>query len=90
MTTQILEAKKGKITPEMEYIAQKEGVEINELRENIANGSVVILKNNRRNNVIPTAVGNSVSVKINANIGTSLEKSSISEELDKVKIIEAK
>lgn len=88
-TTQILEAKKGKITPEMEYVAQKEGVDINELRENIANGSVVILKNNRRNNVIPTAVGNSMSVKINANIGTSLEKSSISEELDKVKIIEA-
>lgn len=89
MTTQIIEAKNGKITPEMFAVAEKEGLSKQELIEKVASGKVVILKNNRRENVVPTAVGEGTAVKINANIGTSLERSSIKEELDKVKIIEA-
>lgn len=89
MTTQIIEAKNGKITPEMFAIAEKEGFSKQEIIEKVASGRVVILKNNRRENVVPTAVGEGTTVKINANIGTSLERSSIEEELDKVKIIEA-
>lgn len=88
MTTQLIEAKNGNLTSEMEYVAQKEGICKNKVLKNVANGSLVILKNNTRKDVIPTAVGNGVSVKINANIGTSLERSSLNEELDKVKIIE--
>ena len=57
MTTQIIEAKKGNITEEMKYIALKEGVTPEFVREKVAQGRVVILKNNRRENVIPTAVG---------------------------------
>lgn len=89
MTTQILEAQKGNITPEMFAVAEKEGVSKQEILDKVASGRVVILKNNRHENVVPTAVGEGMSVKINANIGTSLEKSSIEEELQKVKIIEA-
>lgn len=89
MTTQIIEAQKGNITDEMRAIALKEDIDANTLREYIASGEVVILKNNRRENVIPTAVGRGMTVKINANIGTSLEKSTIEEEIQKVKIIEA-
>ncbi|OLA94957.1 MAG: phosphomethylpyrimidine synthase [Candidatus Melainabacteria bacterium LEY3_CP_29_8] len=88
MTTQLIEAKNGNLTSEMEYVAQREGICKNKVLENVANGSLVILKNNTRKNVIPTAVGNGATVKINANIGTSLERSSLNEELDKVKIIE--
>lgn len=88
MTTQLIEAKNGNLTEEMEYVAQKEGICKNKVLKNVANGSLVILKNNTRKDVIPTAVGNGVTVKINANIGTSLERSSLNEELDKVKIIE--
>lgn len=88
MTTQIIEAKKGNITPEMEHVAEFEQIDVNLLREKIAQGRVVILKNNLRENVIPTAVGELMSVKINANIGTSLERSTIEQELDKVRIIE--
>ena len=88
MTTQIIEAKKGNLTAEMEYVAKVEGICKNKVLKNVANGSLVILKNNTRKDVIPTAVGKDVTVKINANIGTSLEKSSLNEELDKVKIIE--
>lgn len=89
MTTQIIEAKNGRITPEMFAVAEKEGFSKQEIVEKVASGRVVILKNNRRENVVPTAIGEGTTVKINANIGTSLERSSIQEELDKVKIIEA-
>ena len=89
MTTQIIEAKKGNITQEMEYVAKQEDIDVNELREKIALGRIVILKNNQRKNVIPTAVGEGLTVKINANIGTSFERSSTAEEIQKVKVIEA-
>lgn len=89
MTTQILEAQKGNVTPEMFAVAEKEGFTKEEILEKVASGRVVILKNNKRENVVPTAVGEGMSVKINANIGTSLESSSIEEEIQKVKIIEA-
>ncbi len=89
MTTQILEAQKGNITEEMQYIAKVEGVDVEILREKVASGRVVILKNNRRKNSNPVAVGEGMTVKINANIGTSKERSTLKEELDKVKIIEA-
>lgn len=89
MTTQIIEAKNGRITPEMFAVAEKEGFTQEEILEKVASGRVVILKNNRHENVVPTAVGEGCTVKINANIGTSIESSSIEEELAKVKIIEA-
>jgi phosphomethylpyrimidine synthase len=89
MTTQIIEAQKGNMTPEMFAVAEKEGFTEAQIVEKVASGRVAILKNNRRENVIPTAVGEGTTVKINANIGTSLERSTIEEELDKVKIIEA-
>lgn len=89
MTTQIIEAQKGNITEQMEFIAKKEGVTAEFVREKVASGRVVILKNNTREDVIPTAVGEGMTVKINANIGTSMERSNIETELAKVKIIEA-
>lgn len=89
MTTQIIEAKKGKVTPEMFAVAEKEGFTKEQIIEKVASGRVAILKNNRHENVVPTAVGEGTTVKVNANIGTSIERSTIEEELDKVKIIEA-
>lgn len=89
MTTQIIEAKNRRLTPEMEAVALKEGVSKEEILDKVASGRVVILKNNRRADVIPTAVGEGMTVKINANIGTSMERSGLAEELDKVKVIES-
>ncbi len=68
---------------------KKEGVSPEFVREKVASGRVVILKNNKRDDVIPTAVGEGMTVKINANIGTSMERSNVQQELDKVRIIEA-
>lgn len=89
MTTQIIEAKKGNITVEMEHVAQRENIDVKALREKVVQGRVVILKNNQRANCIPVGVGEGLTVKINANIGTSNERSTIDEELQKVKVIEA-
>jgi phosphomethylpyrimidine synthase len=87
--TQIEQAKNGKISPEMENIAKIEGVPPEFIREKVLNGRIVILKNNTRKNVVDTGVGEGLKIKINANIGTSKESSSIDEELEKVKIIES-
>ena len=89
MTTQLIKAKQGKITEQMEAVAQKEGISPEVIREKVAQGRVVILGNNVRKNVIPTGIGEGLTIKINANIGTSLERSSLDEELVKVKVIEA-
>ncbi len=88
MTTQILKAKKGVITEEMYLTAEIEGVKPDFIRQKVEQGRVVILKNNMRENSVPVAVGEGLKVKINANIGTSNEKSTIAEELDKVRVIE--
>ena len=88
MTTQILQAKQGIVTDEMYQVARMEKVDVEYIREKIAQGRIVILKNNKRKNSTPVAVGEGLKVKINANIGTSNEKSSIDEELDKTRVIE--
>ena len=88
MSTQIIEAQAGNITAEMSFIAQKEDLSEEFVREKVAQGRIVILKNNQRKNSIPVAVGEGVSIKINANIGTSNERSTLEQELDKVRVIE--
>ena len=86
MKNQLLEARKGTITKEMERIARDEGVDKNVLREEVAAGKAAILANNRHTNFTPKGVGKGLSVKINANIGTSPERVDIKEELNKLKI----
>lgn len=86
--TQIISAREGIITEEMKYVAEYDGVEPEFVRKGIEDGSIVILKNNQRKDSIPVGVGAGLSVKINANIGTSNERSGLEEELKKVKIIE--
>ncbi len=85
--TQLEAAKKGIVTEEMKFIAEKEEVSINELMNNIAEGKVVILKN-RVHKINPVGIGKGLSTKINANLGTSPEKMKTSEEIEKLKIAE--
>ncbi len=69
--TQVSRAKKGEITFEVESVAAQEGVEIETVMENVAQGTVVIPKNMLRNHGIPYGIGEGLRVKVNANIGTS-------------------
>lgn len=85
--TQIESAKNNQITPEMEQVAQKENLSPEVIRQKVAEGKVVILKN-INHNISPIAVGEGLTIKINANIGTSHKKSSLEEELNKLELLE--
>ncbi len=83
--TQILEARKGNISPEMEAVARAEGVSIDHVIEGVAQGTIVITRNNRHTSITPLGVGRGLRTKINANIGTSKERMSIEGEIEKLK-----
>ena len=71
MATQMQKAREGKITDEMKLAAAREQMEPDRLRELIASGRVALCTNINHNNLKPCAVGEGLSVKVNANIGTS-------------------
>jgi phosphomethylpyrimidine synthase len=83
--TQILEARKGNITPEMEAVARSEGVNTDQVLEGVANGTIVITRNRVHTSITPLGVGRGLRTKVNANIGTSKDRMSISDEIDKLK-----
>lgn len=85
MSTQILKAKSGVITSEMEVVAKSERVTPEWLCNEIAMGRVVIPKN-INHKFSPRAIGNGLSIKVNANIGTSEKHCNLTEELEKMKI----
>ena len=86
MKNQLIAAREGKTTQEMKRIAKDEGVDVNALRDNVAAGKTAILANNRHKNFTPKGVGKGLSVKVNANIGTSPERVDVKEELKKLKM----
>ncbi len=83
--TQILEARKGNITPEMEAVARAEGVSRELICEGVAQGTIVITRNSRHVSIAPLGVGKGLRTKINANIGTSKDRMSIEGEIEKLK-----
>ena len=85
MSTLIRTAREGRITKEMEIVAQKEQVDIDYLRKGIAKGRIVVPKSNQRDTE-PIGIGEGMLVKINANIGSSKRVCNIEEELEKAKI----
>lgn len=86
MKNQLIAAREGKITKVMERVARDEGIDKEELRRHIAEGKAAILANNRHKGFTPKGVGKGLSVKVNANIGTSPERVNIDEELEKLTI----
>ena len=86
MNNQLTAARQGKLTKIMERVAKDEGIDRDLLRENIASGKATILANNRHKNFTPKGVGKGLCVKVNANLGTSPERSGVKEELEKLKM----
>jgi len=82
--TQMHYAKKGIITPEMEYIAIREGVTCDHVRNEVAIGRAIIPANINHTELEPMIIGRNFHVKINANIGNSAITSSIAEEVEKM------
>ena len=87
MPTQLQLAQKGHITDAMKAVAQFEQVDPKIISQHVAQGKIVIPANIKHlaTNLKPVGIGRLLSTKINANIGTSSEKSSIQGELDKMK-----
>ncbi|CAN2252379.1 phosphomethylpyrimidine synthase ThiC [Bacillus vallismortis] len=82
--TQMHYAKKGIITPEMEFIAIREHVSPEFVRDEVASGRAIIPSNINHPESEPMIVGRNFHVKINANIGNSAVTSSIEEEVEKM------
>jgi phosphomethylpyrimidine synthase len=82
--TQLAYARAGVVTPEMEFVAIREGVPAELVREEIAAGRAVLPANVNHPESEPMIIGSRFLVKVNANIGTSAVSSSIDEEVDKL------
>ncbi len=82
--TQLAYARRGLITPEMEFIALREGCTGEHVRDEVARGRAVLPLNVNHPESEPMVIGRNFLVKINANIGNSAVASSIEEEVDKM------
>ena len=82
--SQLAYAKAGIITKEMRFVAAREGVDPEFVRNEVAIGRAVIPVNRKHPEVEPAIIGKKFLVKINANIGNSAVSSSIEDEVDKM------
>jgi len=83
--TQLHYARKGVTTPEMEFIAAREGFDADFVRSEVARGRAIIPANINHPELEPMIIGRNFLVKINANIGNSAVSSSIEEEVEKLR-----
>jgi phosphomethylpyrimidine synthase len=82
--TQLHYARQGRITPEMEFVATREGLPPELVRDEIAAGRAILPANVNHPESEPMAIGARFLVKVNANIGNSAVSSSIEEEVEKL------
>ncbi|MBI4309522.1 MAG: phosphomethylpyrimidine synthase ThiC [Candidatus Omnitrophica bacterium] len=82
--TQMHYARRGIITPEMEFIAIRENCAPEFVRDEVARGRAIIPSNINHPEIEPMIIGRNFLVKINANIGNSAVSSSIAEEVEKM------
>ncbi|MEJ2025701.1 MAG: phosphomethylpyrimidine synthase ThiC, partial [Deltaproteobacteria bacterium] len=82
--TQLSEARAGVVTPEMKIVAEREGVDPQWLKDQVAVGRVVVPHNPSGGRAVPCGVGEGLFVKVNANIGTSSDRADLDEELEKL------
>jgi phosphomethylpyrimidine synthase len=83
--TQLHWARKGIVTPEMEFVAIREGFDPDFVRSEVARGRAIIPANINHPELEPMIIGRNFAVKINANIGNSAVSSSIDEEVEKLR-----
>ncbi|HWO24027.1 MAG TPA: phosphomethylpyrimidine synthase ThiC, partial [Kofleriaceae bacterium] len=78
-------ARRGIITPEMRFVAVRERVTPEFVRDEIAAGRAILPANIHHPESEPMIIGKNFLVKINANIGNSAVTSTIREEVDKLR-----
>jgi phosphomethylpyrimidine synthase len=83
--TQLHYARRGIVTPEMEFVAVREGLDPEFVRSEVARGRAIIPANINHPESEPMIIGRNFLVKINANIGNSAVSSSTDEEVEKLR-----
>ena len=83
--TQMHYARRGEVTPEMEFVAVREGLDPAFVRDEVARGRAIIPANVNHPELEPMIIGRNFKVKVNANIGNSVVTSSIDEEVEKLR-----
>jgi phosphomethylpyrimidine synthase len=85
--TLLSKAQSGEITKEMKIIAKKEGASHEYIRESIAEGIIVIPYNKKHKSLeVLSGIGRGLRTKVNANIGTSSEHTSLEDEIEKLDV----
>jgi 5-hydroxybenzimidazole synthase len=87
--TQVLAARAGEITPEMEVVARNENVDVEFIREGVASGRIVIPHNVNRKEFNYCGIGQGLRIKVNALIGTSSDRIDVPGEERKLAFVEA-
>ena len=82
--TQMHYARKGLVTEEMEYVARRENIAPDLVRDEVARGRMIIPANVQHVNLEPMCIGVASKCKINSNIGNSAVTSEIDQELEKL------
>jgi phosphomethylpyrimidine synthase len=87
MGTQMTSARRGIPTEEMLQVAKDEDIDINFIIQKVANGSIIIPRNNKRKQKIKVVgIGKGLKTKVNVNIGTSTLYQNLDEEISKAKV----
>jgi phosphomethylpyrimidine synthase len=84
--TQLESARKGIVTPEMEFVARREDIDAEVIRAEVARGRMVIPANkvHLSKKLEPMCIGVASVCKINANIGNSAVTGKVDDELEKL------
>ena len=84
--TQLELARQGIISPQMTLVAQREGVDAEFIQRGVAGGTIVIPANTNHLNLVSCGIGQGLSTKVNANIGTSSDFGTMDSELEKLRV----
>ncbi|HCF50667.1 MAG TPA: B12 lower ligand biosynthesis ThiC-like protein BzaB [Syntrophomonas sp.] len=87
--TQVLAARAGRVTPEMEMVAAQENLDVQAVREGVAAGRIVIPRNIKRKDFQYCGIGEGLRIKVNALIGTSSDIEDVAMEERKLAFVEA-
>jgi len=79
-------ARQGTITEEMDYVARRENLPADLIRDEVARGRMIIPANIHHPNLEPMAIGIASQCKVNANIGASPNCSDIQQEVEKLQL----
>ena len=82
--TQLELARQGILSSQMKYIAQQEDVSEEFIQQYVAEGKIIIPANVNHVNLVPHGIGKGLTIKVNANIGTSSDYGTTNSELEKL------